>query len=115
MTLLSVSETGVSFFGSALARYKQVRDDITESDPVTMGLVSASPEVHEKISSTTGRGAVVVFATERGTYSYITQHKTVAEHWASEGVTVSTDQAGRAQITATFDKPGAKILFFGAQ
>jgi alpha-galactosidase len=111
--LLNVSDSGVAFIGSTLARYKQVRDDITQSDPLVTGVVSASPEIHEKISSVTGRGAVVMFATERGTYRYITSHRTATEHWVSEGVTVSQDPAGRAKIEATFDKPGAKILFFG--
>jgi alpha-galactosidase len=111
--LLNVSDSGVAFIGSTLARYKQVRDDITESDPVVTGIVSASPEIHEKISATTGRGAVVIFATERGTYQYITSHTVASEHWLSEGVTLSQDAAGRARIEATFDKPGAKILFFG--
>src|ERR1700722_12099609 len=111
--LLNVSDSGVAFIGSTLARYKQVRDDITESDPVVTGIVSASPEIHEKISGTSGRGAVVIFATERGTYRYITRHKVAEEHWVSDGVTVSSDPAGHARIEATFDKPGAKILFFG--
>ncbi len=111
--LLSVSDSGVTFIGSTLARYKQVRDDITESDPVVTGIVSSSPEIHEKISATTGRGAVVIFATERGTYQYITRHKVAEEHWVSDGVTVSSDPAGHARIEAAFDKPGAKILFFG--
>jgi alpha-galactosidase len=111
--LLNVSDTGIVFIGGTLARYKEVRDDITESDPVVTGIVSASPEIHEKISATTGRGAVVIFATERGTYRYITRHKVAAEHWVSDGVAVSSDTAGRAQVEATFDKPGAKILFFG--
>jgi alpha-galactosidase len=111
--LLSVSDPGVAFIGSTLARYKQVRDDITESDPVVTGIVSGSPEIHEKISATTGRGAVVIFATERGTYQYITSHQVAAEHWTSDGVTVARDTAGRARIKATFEKPGAKILFFG--
>ncbi len=113
--LLNVSDPGVAFLGSTLARYKQVRDDITESDPVVSGIVSASPEIHEKISAATGRGAVVIFASERGKYQYITSHKVAIEHWASEGVTVSQDVAGRAKIEATFDKSGAKILFFGVK
>jgi alpha-galactosidase len=113
--LLSVSDSGVAFIGSTLARYKQVRDDVTESDPVVTGVVSASPEIHEKISARTGRGAVVIFATERGTYQYITSHRVVNEHWVSDGVTVSQDTSGRAKIEAKFEKPGAKILFFGVQ
>ena len=111
--LLHVSDSGIAFIGSTLARYKQVRDDITESDPVVSGIVSASPEIHEKISAATGRGAVVIFATERGTYQYITSHRVAGEHWVSDGVTVTQDTAGRAKIEATFEKPGAKILFFG--
>jgi alpha-galactosidase len=111
--LLHVSDSGVAFIGSTLARYKQVRDDITESDPVVSGVVSASPEIHEKISAATGRGAVVIFATERGSFEYITSHRVVDEHWVSAGVTVTQDMAGRAKIEATFEKPGAKILFFG--
>jgi alpha-galactosidase len=111
--LLQVSDSGVAFIGSTLARYKQVRDDITESDPVVSGLVSASPEIHEKISGATGRGAVVIFATEPGTYQYITSHRVVDERWVSAGVTVTQDGTGRAKIEATFENPGAKILFFG--
>jgi alpha-galactosidase len=111
--LLNVSDSGVAFLANTLSRYKQVRDDITESDPVVTGIVSASPEIHEKISARTGRGAVVIFATERGTYQYITSHKVAGEHWVSDGVTVSQDTAGRAKIEVMFDKPGAKILFFG--
>jgi hypothetical protein len=98
-----------------LARYKEVRDDITQSDPVVTGIVSASPEIHEKISSATGRGAVVIFATRPGSYGYITKNKVSNEHWTSNGVTVMRDSEGRAKIEATFEKPGAKILFFGVQ
>ena len=113
--LLSVSDPGVAFIGSTLSKYKQVRDDITESDPVVTGIVSGSPEIHEKISSTTGRGAVVIFATEHGTYNYITSHRVASGHWATDGVTISQDAAGRAKIQARFDKPGAKILLFGVR
>jgi alpha-galactosidase len=113
--LPSVSGPGVAYIGSVLARYKQVRDDITESDPVVTGVVSGSPEIHEKISANTGRGAVVVFATRPGTYQYITSHKVTNEHWASDGVTVAQDSEGHAKIEAKFEKPGAKILFFGVQ
>lgn len=113
--LPKVSDSGVAYIGSMLARYKQVRDDITQSDPVVTGIVSASPEIHEKISSATGRGAVVIFATRPGVYRYITSHKVTEDHWTSDGVIVMRDSEGRAKIEATFEKPGAKILFFGVQ
>jgi hypothetical protein len=48
-----------------------------------------------------------------GTYHYVTTHAVAAEFWASEGVQTSRDSSGRAVIDATFEKPGAKILFFG--
>jgi alpha-galactosidase len=113
--LPAVSDTGVDFMGSTLSKYKQVRVDITASDPVVTGIISGSPEIHEKISSTSGRGAVVIFATSSGRYAYVTANKTVAEHWASDGVTVSRDSEGRAQIDAIFTQPGAKIAFFGVR
>jgi alpha-galactosidase len=111
--LLNVSAPGVDYIGSMLARYKQVRDDMTQSDPVVTGVVSGSPEIHEKISAATGRGAVVFFATRPGVYRYITTHKVTDAHWTSDGVAVMRDSEGRARIEATFEKPGAKILFFG--
>ncbi len=111
--LPKVSDSGVAYIGGMIARYKQVRDDITQSDPVVTGIVSASPEIHEKISASTGRGAVVIFATRTGTYRYITRQKVVNDHWTSDGVSVTRDSQGRAKIEATFQKPGAKILFFG--
>jgi hypothetical protein len=57
----------------------------------------------------------VIFATERGTYQYITSHRVAGEHWASDGVTVSQDTAGRGKIEAGFEKPGAKIILFGVR
>jgi alpha-galactosidase len=113
--LPNVSSAGVDYIGSTIARYKLVRDDITESDPVVTGIASGSPEIHEKISASTGRGAVVIFAIEPGTYHYVTSRKVATEHWSSGGATVTPDAAGRAKIEANFDKPGAKIVFFGVR
>jgi alpha-galactosidase len=112
--LLKISDTGTAYIGRELARYKQVRDDITESDPVVSGLVSGSPEIHEKISSTSGRGAVAMFVTVPGTYEYFTKHKVVAEHSEREGIIVERKPEGNAKIIARFDKPGARVIFFGA-
>ena len=111
--LLSVSNSGVAYIDGILAKYKQVREDITLSDPEVRGIVSGSPEIHEKILTTTGRGAVVIFATEPGTFRYVTDHKPSKEFWATEGTTVKCDASGRASIEATFEKPGAQIVFFG--
>lgn len=111
--LPSVSNAGIEFIQTTLARYKQVREDMAESDPVVTGVISGSPEIHEKISTTTGRGAVVIFATTAGTYHYVTTHAVAAEFRASEEVEMSRDSSRRAVIDATFVKPGAKFVFFG--
>ena len=113
--LPSVSDAGVAYIGEALRRYKEVRDDITGSDPVTRGFVSGSPEIHEKISKKSGRGAVVIFATAAGKYSYITAGRVVDKYWASDGASVALDASHLARIDASFDKPGAKIVFFGCE
>jgi alpha-galactosidase len=111
--LPGTSDAGVDYIGNMLARYKQVREAITESDPVVSGLVSGSPEIHEKISMHSGKGMVVTFATSAGRYSYVTRHKVVQPNWGSEGAKVSIDSAGSARLSFDFDKPGAKVVFFG--
>ena len=113
--LPAVSDSGVELIGQALRRYKQVRDDITHSDPVTRGFVSGSPEIHEKISRENGRGAVVVFATAAGEYSYVTKNKVADKYWASEGTKIVRGASHLAKIVTTFDGPGAKIIFFGCE
>ncbi len=113
--LLSISDSGVDYIGGMIRRYKLVREDIEGSDPVVSGLVAGSPEIHEKILTTSGKGVVVIFATAKGSYSYVTTHKVVASHWAARDVTVTTDQAGRAKISVAFARPGARIIFFGTE
>jgi alpha-galactosidase len=111
--LLRVSDAGVKFISETLSRYKQVRGDIIASDPIRVGQISGSPEIHEKIYSRTGCGAVVVFATAPGRYSYVTHHQTAAPHWSSPNISLHADRKGRARIDLAFEKPGAKFIFFG--
>ncbi|MEJ2009095.1 MAG: alpha-galactosidase, partial [Acidobacteriota bacterium] len=111
--LPGVSASGVRLIGETLARYKQVWNDMAEADPVVVGEVSGSPEIHEKISTKTGRGAVAIFAPSRGKYSYVTSRAVSPRHWASEGIEHHIDGQRRARLEITFDKPGAKIVFFG--
>ena len=111
--LPAISASGVEFIGMLLAKYKTVAEDITASDPTRVGLVASSPEIYEKIAPS-GKGAVVLFATVAGTFSYVTANQTVPEYWSSAGVAVSIDKERKARIDATFDKPGARLVFFGA-
>jgi len=110
---LSVSPEGIERFGRLLGLYKQVRDDITQSYPVRCGSVAGSPEVHEKINPATGRGAVCIFSSAAGRYTYVTANGIDSRIWHTDGIRVETDKRGRAKIEATFDGPGAGIVYFG--
>jgi len=112
--LTRISDMGVAYIGGILAKYKQVRDDVMASDPVVTGVISGSPEIHEKIVPV-GRGVVALFATRPGTYTYVTRNKVVDQFWASENTAVVRDNDGKAVITATLKRPGAGIVLFGAQ
>lgn len=112
--LPNVSSQGVEQIGNILRRYKTVRNDITESDPVVTGDVGSSPEIHEKVSKRTGNGVVVLFATAKGSYRYITAHQPHRTFSATGSVKVHYDAKGHAVIEADFTSPGAAIVFFGA-
>jgi hypothetical protein len=96
-----------------LSRYKQIRDDITESLPVREGEVGGVPEIHEKLSAKTGKGAVVLFSATAGTYRYITQHKPDEAVWHTDGVSVTRNSQGHAVIEVEFGEPSARIVLFG--
>lgn len=113
--LQRVSVMGVEFIAQTLAKYKEVRDDIASSDPVVIGPVGGTPEIHEKIFAKSGRGAVVIFATARGEFSYVTARRVVGKYTATEGVKVHIDLDGRARLDFNFEKPGAKVVFFGTE
>lgn len=112
--LLNISSEGVKLFRNTISKYKKVRKDITESYPVREGPISGSPEIHEKISSQTGKGVIVIFATRGGVYHYISHNK-VKSNYAiiGDGVKVAFDGNQRAILQINFDRPGAKIIFFG--
>jgi alpha-galactosidase len=111
--LPAVSEEGVVMFGEVLARYKQVREDVTAAAPVTAGIVGGSPEIHEKISAETGRGLVAIFAEAPGVYTYITSLPVASQHWAAAGIAVNLDEHGRARLDVAFAEPGGKMVIFG--
>jgi alpha-galactosidase len=79
------------------------------------GAVGGSPEVYEKISPETGKGAVVVFSSNAGSYSYITKMSPDKKIWKTDGVDLSFDSEGHAVINARFLKAEAKIIFFGVK
>jgi hypothetical protein len=76
-------------------------------------MVGGSIEVREKISETTGRGAVSLFSEAPGQYCYITHNQVAAGVWADEGVSVELTRDGKAAINVIFKKPDARIVFFG--
>lgn len=116
--LLGVSDEGVARFGDTLARYKQVRDDITEAPLVQTGALGGSPEAYEKIKPETGRGVVCIFASATGAYVYVTENAVAEEQWVSgdaTAVTITRDAVGRARLDVRFAGAGAKIIFFGTR
>ncbi len=113
--LLNVSPHGVELFSTVLGKYKQVRDDMAASFPVRSGAVGTTPEIHEKISEETGRGAVVLFAHgPGGNIRYVTHGKADTKWWGTEGTQVSYDSAGRAIIQCA-GRSGTAIVFFGVR
>ncbi len=113
--LLKLSPEDIALFHNVLGKYKQVRNDITESNPIVTGAPGLSPEIYEKINVATGKGAVVLFANTNGTYTYITENKVDRINWHTDDVVVRYDEKDRAMITVQFTEPGAKIVFFGAK
>ncbi len=123
--LPAISEAGVERFGTALSKYKQVRDDITRSHPVRYGRTGGSPEIHEKIAADNGKGAVVIFYNYKnawnrnpgngfpGEFTYVTEHAVDKTFWANPDTEVRFDEKDRAVITASFKGPGARIVLFG--
>ena len=113
--LVGLSEEAVARFGGLMARYKQVRDDITNSYPVRSGPLGGTPEVHEKISETTGRGAVCIFSGQAGRHIYVTQNTVAETWWHTDGVSVEIDESGRARLEADFTESGAQVVLFGVR
>ncbi len=113
--LPKISKEGVDFFNKSLGLYKQVRDDMTETTMIRDGAVGVSPEVYEKINPVTGKGAVVIFSSHAGNYSYITRQKPDQKTWKTRGVDLSFDKEGHAVIFSKFLEAEAKIIFFGVE
>ena len=113
--LLGISDSGIALMANLIEKYKKVRDDITESFPVRTGNIGGSPEIHEKISKKTGAGMIAIFSSVvfEVEYSYITKNKPGEKYWCSEGIFVNYLKDGTAAIDIAFDKPGAKVVFFG--
>jgi alpha-galactosidase len=111
--LPAISEEGVALIGEVLSRYKEVRADVTVASPVTAGIIGGSPEIHEKINPQTGRGLVSIFAEAPGVYTYVTSVPVASGYWATTGIAVSLDDAGRARLDVAFAQAGGKLVIFG--
>jgi alpha-galactosidase len=109
--LLGISEAGIGYISGIMAKYKSIREDAAQSEPVITGLPSGSPEIHEHIRSASGRGVVSIFASAPGRYTYVTKNKVAAASSFSdaEGVNTAIESSGSAQITCIFREPGAKM------
>ncbi len=113
--ILKTSDEGTALFGELLGKYKDVRDDITRASPTGFGRPGESVEVHEKINPASGRGAVVVFGNGQRVVEYVTEAAVDRTYYATDGVTVRFDDAGRALVRAEFTGTGAQLAFFGTR
>ena len=98
-----------------LTKYKQISDDITAAKMERSGEPGGSLDIYEKINPKTGKGCVVIFANDKGSYIYRTVHRTDRAGWYNEVVTVKPAKNGRAIMNAKFDEASAKIIFFGVE
>ncbi|MCQ2432630.1 MAG: alpha-galactosidase, partial [Clostridia bacterium] len=70
--LLTLSEEDIQVFAEATARYRRVRDDVTEAYPIIRGKIGGSPEIYEKLNEN-GRGMVTFFTHSGGEFKHITK------------------------------------------
>ena len=113
-SLSTVSDAGVEWISQFLSRYKQVRQDVMVSYPITRGAVSSSYETHEKINEENGKGVAVLFSTTPGRTVYVTEHTPAQEIWATDGTKVSFDPRGHAIIESKMES-GTAIVLFGVK
>jgi len=113
--LPGISKEGVDFFSKTLKMYKQVRNDMTEVAMIRNGDVGGSSEIYEKINPKTGKGAIVIFSSQKGNYQYVSQNKPDKNIWSTKGTKVSFDSEGNAIIDVEFTSAEAKIIYFGVK
>ena len=112
--LPKVSDAGVEWISRVLSKYKLVRQDVAESDPIVTGNTAGVYEVREKISGISNRGIVVLFSPTIGRIVYVTEHTPTQVYWATPGTQVSFDQQGHAVVESDMES-GAAIIFFGVE
>ena len=109
----SLNNDEVQIINNQFNYYKQVRNDMQISALSTVGKPGDSYEIYEKISTQTGRGAVVFFANSKGEYAYITKAKVDSNVLVPEGITLRFDAENHAIIAAKCESKDAKIIWFG--
>jgi alpha-galactosidase len=70
-SLKDLTDEEAAFWRDNLALYKQVRDAAASVSAKVTGTVGSSPEIYDKIDTTSGTGLIVFFAYCPGSYSYI--------------------------------------------
>jgi alpha-galactosidase len=113
--ILKTSEEGVKYIHDILEKYKQVREDITEASMMSTGEPGETFEIHEKINTQNGKGAVVLFSNSWFSNTYVTNEKVDKNFWCAGDCTVSFDSKGRAVIKTDSQASTAVIVFFGVK
>lgn len=110
--LSGLSDEEIAFWRDNLALYKQVRDAATSAAALVTGSVGSSPEIYAKVDRDSGRGIIVFFTAEPGTYAYITGPFTgnnAPRVLCADGC--ETLEGGYVRITVTLSRDGARTVF----
>ncbi|MFW6313429.1 MAG: alpha-galactosidase [Spirochaetota bacterium] len=108
--LPAVSPAGVQFISETLAAYKRVRDAITRARLIRTGEPGASPEIYEKIDSTTGEGIVCAFSAAPQSVRYVPASARLASAVMTHNATLSHEGNGSPVITFECAKGGAAFV-----
>ncbi|MHB1153857.1 MAG: alpha-galactosidase [Eubacteriales bacterium] len=109
--LLHISAEGAAYIGKMIFTYKKVCDDITAAYPVTFGEPSGGFEIHEKINTANGRGAVAAFSNCGGVFSYRTSNYISRDILIDGDAQINRCEDGTADITFHFTRGDACIIW----
>ena len=109
--LSALSDEDIGFFTENIALYKKVREYVTASYPIVSGEIGTSPEIHEKIDPSSGKGLICFFTCFKGAYTYITQKLEVMPEHVNGAKSYEVLENGRLSVTVELDADSAEIVF----
>ncbi len=109
--LAKLSEDDILFWKTELDAYKLVREYVAASYPIRVGFPGSSPEIHEKLVPSVGKGSISIFTRKAGSFTHITQTlENIGSVIGADKVELLAD--GSVQISVTLEKDDAKVIYF---